>query len=102
MLLARLLLVATTANAWQRWEYEADATQQWKELWGWRAALGLVGVIRSSYTTSRRRPRRKPRRKLCYLAAVVTRSSSSTCPLTYEIKISAWHDGFCLLPASLP
>ena len=34
MLLARLLLVATTANAWQRWEYEADATQQWKELWG--------------------------------------------------------------------
>ena len=34
MLLARLLLVATTANAWQRWEYKADATQQWKELWG--------------------------------------------------------------------
>ena len=34
MLLARLLLVATTANAWQRWEYETDATQQWKELWG--------------------------------------------------------------------
>ena len=29
-----LLLVATTANAWQRWEYKADATQQWKELWG--------------------------------------------------------------------
>ena len=34
MLLPRLLLVATTANAWQRWEYKSDATQQWRELWG--------------------------------------------------------------------
>ena len=29
-----LLALATLTHAWQRWDYEANATQQWKDLWG--------------------------------------------------------------------
>ena len=89
MLLARLLLVATTANAWQRWEYKADATQQWKELWGLERG---PGARRGHSLVLHHKPATDTEKATTKIVLFGGRSNEifkQHVPKTYEIKISS-------------
>ena len=89
MLLPRLLLVATTANAWQRWEYKSDATQQWRELWGLERG---PGARRGHSLVMHHKPATDTEKATTKIVLFGGRSNEifkQHVPKTYEIKISS-------------
>ena len=89
LLLARVLAVATTANAWQRWEYKADATQQWKELWGLERG---PGARRGHSLVLHHKPATDTEKATTKIVLFGGRSNEifkQHVPKTYEIKISS-------------